>query len=185
MKKIIIVSITIIVLGVGYYLLSPFWRNVELDEASPLDSATTQSQFKDELDTMDADRRERFEQETAAMRDETKIMADAMPAKTPQIISQASFKPRAHEVSGTALLIEQNGQYTIRFENFETINGPDLKIYLSSDLGDDDYINLGNIKATKGNVNYSVPPGTDITKYRNVLVWCEAFSVLFSYAQLP
>jgi len=64
------------------------------------------------------------------------------------------------------------------------VNGPDLKIYLGSELGKNDYIDLGPILATKGSVNYELPDGIDTTKYSKVLVWCEAFGVLFSYAEL-
>ena len=68
--------------------------------------------------------------------------------------------------------------------DFDTINGPDLRIYLSSDLGSADIVELGKIKATKGNVNYDIPEGTDLEIYKNVLVWCKPFGVLFSFAQL-
>ena len=64
------------------------------------------------------------------------------------------------------------------------MNGPDLHIYLSADLDAKDYVDLGAIKATKGNVNYDVPAATDTEKYRYVLVWCEPFRVLFGYAEL-
>ena len=45
-------------------------------------------------------------------------------------------------------------------------------------------IDLGIIKATKGNVNYEIPQDIDTTKYNKVLVWCKPFKVLFSYAEL-
>ena len=92
--------------------------------------------------------------------------------------------PRAHEVAGKALLISSGGGKILRFEDFETVNGPNLHIYLSTDLGDDDYIDLGEIRATKGNVNYEIDPAIDIQKYNKVLVWCVPFRVLFSYAEL-
>lgn len=185
-KKIGIGLGTLIVLGIGYYLLSPFWNNKELNESSPISSSNTtdSSMVKDEFDAMSNEMKQKFEQETMAMKDKAMIMDDSMPNGQAKLVAQGDFKPRAHEVEGKALLIEQNGQYTVRFENFESINGPDVDIYLSSELGDNDFINLGDLKATKGNVNYSVPPGTDVTKYNKVLVWCKAFSVLFSYAEL-
>ena len=83
-----------------------------------------------------------------------------------------------------AEMIEADNQKILRFEDFETINGPDLHIYLSSDLEAKDYIDLGEIKATKGNVNYEVPSNVDLEKYNKVLVWCEPFRILFSYAEL-
>lgn len=82
------------------------------------------------------------------------------------------------------MLIEDDNKKIVRFEDFETINGPDLHIYLSADLEANDYVDLGQIKATKGNVNYDVPVGADTLKYNKVLVWCEPFEVLFSYAEL-
>jgi len=185
-KKIGISLIVLIVLGISYYLLSPFWNKKELNEASPITTSNTTGPaiIKDNFETMSNEMKQKFDQETLAMKDSTMTMVDSMPNGEAKVIAQADFKPRAHDVSGKAFLIEHNGEYTVRFENFETINGPDVKIYLSSELGDSDFINLGDLKATKGNVNYSVPSGTDISKYNTVLVWCKAFSILFSYAEL-
>ena len=84
-------------------------------------------------------------------------------------------------MKGSAILIE-TAQKTI--ENFETVNGPDVRIYLSADLQANDFVELGKIRATRGSANYDVPAGTDTRKYNKLLVWCEDFSVLFSYAEL-
>ena len=100
------------------------------------------------------------------------------------IRATADFVPKAHAVEGQAQLINVGGDYTVRFENFKTINGPDVHIYLATDILAEDFIDLGSIKATEGNVNYAVPDGTDFQKYDTVLVWCKDFSVLFSYAEL-
>ncbi len=101
-----------------------------------------------------------------------------------KIISQGEFIASAHDVKGKALIIEEDNKKILRFEDFETINGPDLRIYLSNDLDIDDSIDLGPIKATKGNVNYELDSSTNIEKYDKVLVWCRAFRVLFSYSNL-
>jgi hypothetical protein len=69
-------------------------------------------------------------------------------------------------------------------ENFKATNGPDLYVYLSTDKSDDNIVNLGRLKGNIGNQNYPIPAGTDLTKYKNALVWCRAFSVLFGSAQL-
>ncbi|MCC7356519.1 MAG: DM13 domain-containing protein [Candidatus Doudnabacteria bacterium] len=180
-KKVLLSVGIIVVLGIAYYLISPFWNNKELNEESPL---TVGSQVvKDDLDNMSPETKERFEQETLAMKDKVMVMSDSVPSNQAKIVASAEFKPRAHAVSGKAILIEQNGKHVVRFENFETINGPDVDVYLSSELGDADYVSLGDLKATQGNVNYTVPEGTDISKYNKVLIWCKAFSVLFSYAE--
>ena len=177
MKKTWIFAIILLVIGIpfAYYTISPIFRVLEKDEASPL-------VVKDAMDSMDAKTRTEFEKQVEAMKDKVMIMNDAMPPA--KIIAQGEFKPRAHDVKGNALLIEKDGRKIVRFEDFDTINGPDLRIYLSSDLSNDDFIELSKIKATKGSVNYEVPEGVDTSKYSKVLVWCKAFGVLFSYAVL-
>ena len=100
------------------------------------------------------------------------------------VVAQAAMVASAHDVKGRALLLETDGQKIVRFEDLETINGPDLRIYLSAGLDANDFVDLGPIRATRDNVNYPVPPDTDTSKYRHVLIWCRAFGVLFSYAAL-
>ena len=104
----------------------------------------------------------------------------------PVTVAQGNLVAKAHEVKGNVKIVKNaNNFLMLRFENFETINGPDLRVYLSSSPDSiSDAIDLGAIKATKGEVNYSVPAGTDTAKYRYVLVWCRAFGVLFSFAEL-
>ncbi|MBI1813024.1 DM13 domain-containing protein [Candidatus Peregrinibacteria bacterium] len=101
-----------------------------------------------------------------------------------RIIAQAAFVPRAHDVQGNALLIEKNGKKILRFENFSTVNGPDLHIYLATGLGGKPYVDLGPIRATRGNVNYELDDSIDLATYRTVLVWCKPFGVLFGSASL-
>jgi uncharacterized protein YxeA len=148
-KKIIIGILLVVVVGIGYYTLSPFWNNNELNEDSPL--IQNQEEFtviKDNLDTMDDVTMSEFKAKVEAMKDKTIVMTDAGPSRA-KLLAQGNFKPRAHDVAGKALLIEKDGQKIVRFENFETINGPDVDIYLASELSDDDIVNLGDLKATK------------------------------------
>ena len=111
-------------------------------------------------------------------------MANTPPSGDTNIFRKGAFVPRAHDVAGQAILLTSENKSYIRFENFDTINGPDLHIYLSTDLGATDYVDLGKIRATQGNVNYEIPAGTDTMRYSKVLVWCVPFKVLFSFAEL-
>lgn len=186
MKKYIIITTILVVVLVGlYYTLSPLWRNNELQEVSPLTNPdqSMQKQIEPTMERPSAN----MNDTTIGAADKTDttgtIKKDVM-TQQPELVAQGVFQAKAHDVKGKALLIKQGGAYTVRFEDFETINGPDVKIYLSSDLEAKDFVSLGDLKATKGNVNYTVPTGTDTTKYNKVLVWCKAFSVLFSYSEL-
>lgn len=164
-----------IVLGLGWYLISPLWRNVTLDEQLP--------QAPVIQDTMDAATKEQFMKAVDAMKDKVMVGSDAMPSQQPIVLAETPLVARAHDVAGKGLLLQIGDQKVLRFENLKTINGPDLRIYLSSGLNVNDAIDLGPIRATEGNVNYSLPAGIDTTRYRNALIWCRAFGVLFSYAQ--
>ena len=90
----------------------------------------------------------------------------------------------AHPASGEVRIVKSGDQQFIRYENYKTINGPDVQIWLAKDLKGSDYVNLGPLKATEGNINYEVPSDVNIDDYRYVLTWCEDFSVLFNSADL-
>ncbi|MGH1567999.1 MAG: DM13 domain-containing protein, partial [Nitrosopumilus sp.] len=90
-----------------------------------------------------------------------------------------------HDAQGDAYTIPiEDGSYVLRLENFQSTNGPDLFVYLSTDDNASEFVNLGELKANKGNQNYNIPEGTDLQKYDKVLIWCKAFSVLFGSAEL-
>jgi hypothetical protein len=89
-----------------------------------------------------------------------------------------------HPARGSVQLYEQEGVVTIRFEDFSTINGPNLHLYLAKDLEASEFIDLGPIRGTKGNINYVVPEGVDLSTYSYILHWCVPFSVLFNYARI-
>lgn len=179
-KKILIGVGVIISLAMAYWLLSPFWKNVALNEELP---GTTNMPIKDNLSAMDVDTKADFEKQTMEMKDKMIKKSDAMPASEPTIIGRADMIARAHEVEGVAFLVKSGDETLLRFENLKTINGPDLRIYLSAGLNADDIVDLGPIRATEGNVNYVIPAGTNLGKYKNAMIWCRAFGVLFSYAQ--
>jgi Electron transfer DM13 len=90
-----------------------------------------------------------------------------------------------HKVEGVAKVVNlADGKTFLRLENLKATNGPDLYVYLSTDKGVSDFVNLGRLKGNIGNQNYEIPAGTDLAKYDTVLIWCNAFSTLFGSAKL-
>jgi hypothetical protein len=77
-------------------------------------------------------------------------------------------------------------QRFLRFEPFETDNGPDLNVYLvnSAAGGVEDFVDLGNLKGNVGDQNYEIPPGVDLTVHDTVVIWCVRFSSPFGEATL-
>ncbi len=100
------------------------------------------------------------------------------------IASRPIIATESHPASGSVSVLKTDTETFLRYENFKTINGPDLKVYLATDLEAATFIDLGRLKATDGNVTYTIPPGTDLTEYHYALVWCEQFGVLFNSANL-
>ena len=90
-----------------------------------------------------------------------------------------------HKAEGVAKVVNlTDGKTFLRLENLKATNGPDLYVYLSTDKGVSDFVNLGRLKGNIGNQNYEIPVGTDLAKYDTVLIWCKAFSTLFGSAKL-
>ena len=90
-----------------------------------------------------------------------------------------------HEGTGDAGIFQNpDGSFTLRFENFDIENGPDLEVYLVPGADQvslpDGSIHLGELKGNIGDQNYELPPGTQLPPGAyTALVWCEAFSVEF------
>ena len=93
-----------------------------------------------------------------------------------------------HRGTGPVSLVELDGKTFLRFENVAIQNGPDLHVYLARGMGGaydggrDLY--LGALKATNGSFNYELPAGVAVADYKSVVVWCRAFTVLFTWADL-
>ena len=104
----------------------------------------------------------------------------------PQFVTEyiGDFVSEGHPTSGTATVLGNGtGQRFIRFENFETDNGPDLNVYLFDDETGD-FIDLGDLKGNIGSQNYEIPPDVDLDRYSTVVVWCVRFGVVFTAASL-
>ncbi len=101
---------------------------------------------------------------------------------------QGMFIDRAHPTTGVAKIITDGNRRFLRFEDFETDNGPDLNVYLTSTGPDggvgDDPIDLGNLKGNIGDQNYELGPEVDLDRYTPVFIWCVRFRVAFGAAAL-
>ncbi len=93
-----------------------------------------------------------------------------------------------HRGTGPVTLVEVDGRTFVRFENVAIQNGPDLHVYLARGMGGaydgNRDLYLGTLKATNGSFNYELPGGTRVSDYKSVVVWCRAFTVLFTWADL-
>ncbi|HEX9970129.1 MAG TPA: DM13 domain-containing protein [Acidimicrobiales bacterium] len=115
---------------------------------------------------------------------------EAAPAGT--AAAAGTFRSLEHSTTGTAsVLATSTDRRVLRFTDFETSNGPDLRVYLSTAAADadwkafdDDFVELGTLKGNVGDQNYEIPAGTDLSRYKTAVVWCKRFSVPFAAADL-
>jgi hypothetical protein len=100
---------------------------------------------------------------------------------------EGSFIGRAHPTTGLAKVITDSNLRFLRFEGFETDNGPDLNVYLATgppDGSPEDFIDLGDLKGNIGDQNYELADDVDLDRYTTVFIWCVRFSVAFGAAPL-
>jgi hypothetical protein len=102
---------------------------------------------------------------------------------------------RAHPTSGRASVYQSpDGKRDLRLKDFMTSDGPDVHLVLaqSSDeklgqdfvKGDLNRVELGVMKANQGDQNYDLPDSADLSKYDEVVVYCERFHAVFGVAKL-
>jgi hypothetical protein len=100
------------------------------------------------------------------------------------VLKQGTITGVGHTVSGTVKIYDDAGKKIVVLDPFSSQNGPDLKVYLSTDQNATQYINLGALKSTTGKQSYDVTGMPDLEQYKFVLVWCQEFSVLFGKAEM-
>lgn len=106
------------------------------------------------------------------------------------------FTGHIHRASGVARLITLgDGAQILRLEDLHTTLGPRLRVWLSDTPVDhvrfpwrkfshSTHIDLGRLRANRGNAGYAVPNDADTDALSSVILWCERFSVSFGAAQL-
>lgn len=161
--------------AIAWWLLSPLWVTNEVNEALPTSAVSIPTQVFSVT----------VQQPTA--------LPNQPATSTEQIISQGSFYPLAHRSSGEAIGYQlADGSRILRLQNFYVDNGPDLYVYLvpvdpvpnvsGSEIAG--YVSLGKLKGNVGDQNYEIPADIDLSQYKSVVIWCQAFAVPFSAAPL-
>lgn len=167
-----VLVVLVVAVGIGLYLFQPWkaFTDTEVNEALPAAAAPS----------------------TKA---EPSLKESAMsprPATGPKDLAEGRFVTHEHATSGNARTVRlTNGGHVLRLEDLKTSDGPDVRVYLSTRDADavktglgDSAVELGKLKGNLGNQNYTVPAGTDLSKFRSAVLWCERFSVSFGAADL-
>lgn len=193
-KALIAFFVAVVVLVLGWFLVSPLFIDEAVDEAFPVPSSMP---TRIEVDAMSSAEREAAMQAVMAevrSKPDTVMREPMTGAAEPQLLASGSFRDAdaIHKGTGRALVYAlPDGSRLLRFEDFRVTNGPALVVALAEAKAprdaDDVLAGYREIAALKGNVgdqNYTLPQGLDLERYGSVVIWCTLFDVLFSPASL-
>lgn len=168
--KYIPIGIVVIALGgFAYWAISPLFRNIQANDALPQSvNEATKSIAQGTAPTPNTP--------ATSLTTTASTEAKGSPATVTGTLG--------HPASGTVRIVSADGKKYVRYENFKTINGPDIYVYLAKDIDAHEFVSLGKVKATEGNINYEIPDGVNPVDYPYVLTWCKTFSVLFNSAKI-
>ena len=157
-----------------FFRIQTAFIDTEVDQAGPTFGAESEdAEFQAAMD-------EAEENQVTASEGEPAMDGDI------QTIFTGDFEDNVingYNVVGDALVLTDGSpQRFLRLENFNTPNGPDLKVYLRADNGE--FVSLGDLQGNIGNQNYEIPVDVDLTVFNSVDIWCERFSVGFGLAGL-
>jgi Electron transfer DM13 len=201
---IIVIIIAAVAIPLAIYTISPLFINTEINEPVPtvsngINDAAAVQEFKEFMKMTEEGRIEKGQQMSIEERD--MIMKGAAQTNDTTVDEEMTtigektstvyagtfvgVNDGIHNAEGQVKIIKlSDGGNFLRLEDFRSTNGPDLYVYLSTDKSNSDFVNLGRLKGNVGDQNYKILEGTDLSKYDTVLIWCQAFSVLFGSAEL-
>ena len=116
-----------------------------------------------------------------------------MTQSQPGVIMSGMFVAAEHPTTGTARIVNENGQrYLVLDSAFSTNNqGPDLHVLLDPSerppqayMNHSSYINLGKLQKFSGEQRYPIPTAIDLNNFKSVSIWCRMANATFGYAPL-
>jgi hypothetical protein len=193
----IISAIIFIIVGAGaFYLVSPLFISTEVNE--PLPTGAVQSEpFQRFIAMNEEEKMQAAKQMSSEERDEIMSAAARVNNSIDEPMDQTLLRQQPqnttsttntrqdilrtgslvgvgdgiHNADGIAKVVPlQDGNNILRLENLQVTNGPDLYVYLATDISASDFVSLGKLKANNGNQNYDISSETDLTKYDTVLI---------------
>ncbi len=109
------------------------------------------------------------------------------------VLASGSWGKKTFKSSGTWQIYSENGSTFVKLSSdFKTRKAPDLKIFLSPLAASattgrnatQGSVLIAPLSSNSGEQVYQIPEGVDITDYRSILIHCEAYSKLWSAADL-
>ncbi|MCG8457609.1 MAG: DM13 domain-containing protein [Holophagales bacterium] len=117
----------------------------------------------------------------------------ALPVAAAEVVASGTFTKKSFRVNGSWKIVDEGGKLFLEIDQaFSTKNGPDLKFFLSPRTASEvegrnaaeGSVFLGQIESNRGAQRFAVPPGTDLSRYRSLVLHCEKYSKLWAASPL-
>ncbi len=168
-------------LAFGFFGIQSAFLDDEVSEGGPVFAASAEEQ--DAVAETD-DFQEAMDDAQENPTEASETVEEVMPPEEIVTLVSGQFAGNSrYDITGDiSVLNDGSEQRFLRFENFESDNGPDLKVYLRA--ADGSFVSLGDLKGNIGDQNYEIPVDVDLSVFSSVEIWCERFGVGFGEATL-
>ena len=170
----------------AWWLLSPLFNNVTVEEEFPL---TANAPVPESVTRAEAESIMEIAAKMEMVSEEA--MTPSMIARDAVALATGEFMDEdfLHKGTGQATVYQLgNGSQVLRLQSLSVTNGPGFHVLLLKDPAgrdkDQGYVDLGGLKGNRGNQNYGIPDGEEVSLYRSVMIYCQPFHVIFSTALL-
>jgi len=111
--------------------------------------------------------------------------AMAVPARASQSVEllHGTVRPLAHSARGRAAVVRRSdGSRVLTLSRFSIDPGPRVRVWLVPRAAKGDgqfrrsYVDLGRLKGSRGNQQYTIPRRTDLRRFNAVVFWCVPFT---------
>ena len=116
--------------------------------------------------------------------------APGLAAKRNVELLHGSVRAVGHAAQGRAAVVLTGRKRVLTLRGFRIAPGPQVRIYLvprgvkrDGDVRRD-FRDLGRLKGSRGNQQYTIPASVDLRRYRSVIFWCVPFTQTLARADL-
>lgn len=114
------------------------------------------------------------------------ITSNAQPSFAEEVISSGQFEGRSRHVTTGGVTIKKTakGAIVILEKDFVLDGAPDPKVGFGNNGKYDIASQLSVLKSKTGRQEYAIPASVDPSRYNEIYIWCEKFSVPLGVAKL-
>ncbi len=114
------------------------------------------------------------------------IAGYTLPSSAGEVIAKGQFEGRSRHVTTGGVMVKKDakGAMVVLEKDFSLDGAPDPKVGFGRDGVYDSAAQLDVLKSKTGHQEYAIPASVDPSRYNEIYIWCEKFSVPLGVAKL-